>query len=74
MNLIMVMKVSWKELQNTLKLWDEVNEMIQNEVRNKTISVDLERFSGIDNFLPGYIDKDRELIVGLQTDAPLKEL
>ena len=60
--------------ENTLKLWDEVNEMIQNEVRNKTISVDLERFSGIDNFLPGYIDKDRELIVGLQTDAPLKRI
>ena len=48
--------------------------MIQNEVRSKTISVDLERFSGIDNFPPGYIDQEEEVIVGLQTDAPLKRI
>ena len=30
--------------------------------------------SGIDNFAPGYIDKDNEVIVGLQTDAPLKRI
>ena len=28
--------------------------------------------SGILAHAPGYIDKDREIIVGLQTDAPLK--
>ena len=36
--------------------------------------MDLERFSGIDNFEPGYIDKDKEVIVGLQTDEPLKRI
>ena len=30
--------------------------------------------SGIDNFAPGYIDKDNEVVVGLQTDAPLKRI
>mgnify|MGYP000996752771 CR=1 FL=1 len=30
--------------------------------------------SGIDNFAPGYIDQDNEVIVGLQTDAPLKRI
>ena len=28
--------------------------------------------SSLTSFSPGYIDKDNELIVGLQTDAPLK--
>ena len=28
--------------------------------------------SAIDAYAPGYIDKDNEIIVGLQTDAPLK--
>ena len=59
---------------DTKSLWSKVDEMIQEEVRSKTIKVDLERFSGIDNFAPSYIDKDRELIVGLQTDEPLKRI
>lgn len=59
---------------DTLTLWNEVNERIQDEVRNKTVCVDLERFSGIDNFQPGYIDQDREAIVGLQTDEPMKRI
>lgn len=60
--------------KDTTSLWDQANGLIQNEVRTKTINVDLERFSGIDNFPPGYIDQDKELIVGLQTDAPLKRI
>ena len=60
--------------ENTTSLWNKVDEMIQTEVRNKTINVDLERFSGIDNFEPGYIDQDKEVVVGLQTDEPLKRI
>ncbi|HBG00025.1 MAG TPA: formate acetyltransferase, partial [Firmicutes bacterium] len=60
--------------EETTSLWDGVNGRIQEEVRAKTVSVDLERFSGIDNFPPGYIDQGRERIVGLQTDAPLKRI
>lgn len=60
--------------ENTASIMEKVNELIQNEVKNKTISVDLERFSGIDNFDPGYIDKDKEAIVGLQTDEPMKRI
>lgn len=30
--------------------------------------------SGVTNFAPGYIDKENEVIVGLQTDAPLKRM
>lgn len=54
--------------------WNKVNDLIQKEVKNKTISIDLERFSGIDNFDPGYIDRDKEVIVGLQTDEPMKRI
>ena len=60
--------------ERTAKLWCKVDQLIQDEVRSKTIRVDLERFSGIDNFPPGYIDRDVETIVGLQTDAPLKRI
>lgn len=60
--------------ENTEYLWNKVNDMILDEVKNKTISVDVTRFSGIDNFEPGYIDKDKEVIVGLQTDEPLKRM
>lgn len=60
--------------KKTEKVWAEASRLIQEEVKNKTISVDLERFSGIDNFNPGYIDKDNEVIFGLQTDAPLKRI
>ena len=53
-------------------LWCRGNDLIQEEGRYKTIKVDLERFSGSDNFPPGYIDQDNEIFVGLQTDEPLK--
>lgn len=60
--------------ENTSFLWNKANQMIQEEVKNKTVTVDLEHFSGIDNFDAGYIDKDKEVIVGLQTDAPMKRM
>lgn len=60
--------------KNTKELRDEVNALILEEVKSKTIKVDLNHFSGIDNFEPGYIEKEKELIVGLQTDEPLKRI
>lgn len=38
------------------------------------IDVATDRVSGIDNYEPGYIDKDNEVIVGLQTDVPLRRI
>lgn len=38
-----------------------------------TLKVDASRIMRINAFGPGYIDKDRDIIVGLQTDEPLKE-
>lgn len=55
-------------------VWDQVDALIQKEIASKTITVDTEHFSGIDNFEAGYIDRDNEVIVGLQTDQPLKRI
>ena len=38
------------------------------------LDVETNIISGITNFAPGYIDKENEIIVGLQTDAPVKRI
>ena len=48
--------------------------MIVEEIKKGIIDVSTDRVSGIDNYDAGYIDKDNEIIVGLQTDAPLKRI
>ena len=59
--------------ENTTKLGDEVLELFKKERENGgTLDVDTKTVSAIDAYAPGYIDKDLETIVGLQTDAPLK--
>ena len=59
--------------ENTKKLWAEVMELFKKERENGgTLDVDTKTVSGIDAYAPGYINKDLETIVGLQTDAPLK--
>jgi len=36
------------------------------------LDIDTQTASSLTNYQPGYLDKDREIIVGLQTDRPLK--
>ena len=36
------------------------------------LDIDTENVSSLTSYAPGYIDKEKELIVGLQTDSPLK--
>lgn len=61
------------ESERTKKLWDEVAELCKKEIANGgTLDVDTTTITAIDAYKPGYIDKDLEQIVGLQTDAPLK--
>lgn len=57
----------------TNKLWTEVSELLKKERENGGIlDLDTKTISKIDAYNPGYIDKDLEKIVGVQTDAPLK--
>ncbi len=57
----------------TKKLWSEVLELLEQERKNGgVLDADTEIISQINSHPAGYIDKDLEKIVGLQTDKPLK--
>ena len=60
--------------KKTKKLWDEVLELYKKEKASKggVLDIDTKTISSVNAYEPGYIDKDLEEIVGLQTDAPLK--
>ena len=57
----------------TKKLWNEVLELYKKERENGgVLDADCKTPSSVNAYEAGYIDKDLEEIVGLQTDAPLK--
>lgn len=58
----------------TKKVWDKCHDLIMEEMKDGILDVETNIISGIDNFAPGYIDKENEVIFGLQTDAPLKRI
>lgn len=58
----------------TQKVWDKCQTLLLEEMKKGILDVETDIISGIDNFAPGYIDKENEVIVGLQTDAPLKRI
>ena len=59
--------------ENTTKLWDEVSELFKKEREaGGVLDMDTKIISTITSHGAGYIDKDLEQIVGLQTDKPLK--
>lgn len=60
--------------EKTDKVWAKAHDLIVEEIKKGIIDVEVDTVSGIENFKPGYIDKDNEVIVGLQTDAPLKRI
>ncbi|MCM2279041.1 MAG: formate C-acetyltransferase [Oligoflexia bacterium] len=58
--------------ERTRKLWDRVSELLKEESRRGVLDADTRIISGINTHPPGYIDRDLEQIVGLQTEKPLK--
>ena len=61
--------------EKTQKVWNKCLELLKEErKKGGVLDVETGRISGICNFEPGYIDKENEVIVGLQTDAPLKRM
>ncbi len=61
--------------EKTQKVWGRCEDLLRQEMKNGgVLDVETKIISGIDNFAPGYIDKENEVIVGLQTDAPLKRI
>ena len=61
--------------EKTRKVWAKCEELLAEEMKKDgVLDVETKTISGICNFAPGYIDKENEVIVGLQTDAPLKRM
>ncbi|MGW7210761.1 pyruvate formate lyase family protein, partial [Streptomyces sp. NPDC054837] len=58
--------------ERTLTVWDKIARLFPEERRLGILDVDPGNPSTITSHQPGFIDRDRELIVGLQTDAPLR--
>ena len=57
----------------TRELMDKLQGLFAEERRRGgVLDVDVDTVSSLVNYAPGYLDKEKELIVGLQTDAPLK--
>jgi len=58
---------------NTKDVWDKVCELRVEEIKsNGCLDVDVSTVSTVNSHEAGYIIKEKEDIVGLQTDAPLK--
>lgn len=60
--------------ERTKKVWGKVLELMRRESASPggLLDADTSTPSEINSHRPGYVDKDAEIIVGLQTDAPLK--
>ncbi|MBK3736510.1 formate C-acetyltransferase [Azospirillum brasilense] len=58
----------------TRALWDKVTALLKEEraAKGGVLDADTEVFGAITAHAPGYIDRELELVVGLQTDKPLK--
>jgi formate C-acetyltransferase len=56
----------------TTAIWSRLSQMFPEERRKGVYDVDFETPAAITAHGPGYIDEPNEIIVGLQTDAPLK--
>ena len=57
--------------ERTKKLWSRLNELFVEERKKGVLDIS-QRPSSITAHDPGYIDRNNEVIVGLQTEAPLK--
>ncbi|MBE6159607.1 MAG: formate C-acetyltransferase [Lactobacillales bacterium] len=58
----------------TKEVWNKCTELLKEELKLGVLDIDVDNVSGINSFEAGYIDKDNEVIVGLQTDKPLKRM
>lgn len=63
-----------KPTKKTDKVWKKCLDLLKEEQKKQVIDIDVDHMAGINSFETGYIDKDNEVIFGLQTDAPLKRM
>ncbi len=60
--------------EKTKKVWGTCTELLKEELKKKVLDIDTDHMSGIDAFDAGYICEEDDVIVGLQTDKPLKRI
>ncbi len=58
--------------ERTKAVWAKLQPFFQEERRKGVLDVDVKTPSSMTSHQPGFIDRDNELIVGLQTDAPFR--
>ena len=60
--------------ERTKQLWAELSELLEKERQapGRVLDADTKTISGITSHAAGYIDREKEVIVGLQTEKPLK--
>ncbi len=63
-----------KPTKKTKKVWDRCSTLLKEELKKQVLDIDVSHVSGIDSYQEGYIDKENEVIYGLQTDEPLKRI
>jgi len=57
----------------TKELYAKLEDLFRQErEKGGVLDIDVDTVSSLTNYKPGYLDKEKELIVGYQTDAPLK--
>ncbi|ABO48589.1 formate acetyltransferase [Desulforamulus reducens MI-1] len=62
-----------EQTPKTKQLWEKCLKLFQAERKNNgVLSINTSRATGINTFGPGFIDRDLELIFGLQTEKPLE--
>ena len=58
----------------TDKIWKKCLCLLDKELKGHVLDIDVDHMSGINCFEPGYISDLDDVIVGLQTDMPLKRM
>ena len=58
--------------ERTKKVMEHVNKLLSIENEKGVYDIDTENITSIDEYQPSYVDRERDIIKGLQTDAPLK--
>lgn len=60
--------------EKTKKVWGTCEKLLKEELEKHVLDIDTVHMSGINSFDKGYICEEDDVIVGLQTDAPLKRI
>lgn len=60
--------------EKTKKVWATCEKLFVKENKKGVLDIELNKISGINSYGAGYICKQDDVVVGLQTDAPLKRI